>query len=50
MTAANLSGMSTALREQDYYVKPEDYLAAERIAETRHEYVAGKVHAMAGAS
>src|SRR5437870_2613110 len=42
--------MSTVLRKEAYYITPEDYLAAERIAETRHEYVAGMVHAMAGAS
>src|SRR5438128_5694108 len=40
----------TALRKEDYYITPETYLAAERISERKHEYVAGAVHAMAGAS
>jgi Uma2 family endonuclease len=32
------------------YYREEDYLAAEREAEVKHEYVAGEVFAMAGAS
>jgi Uma2 family endonuclease len=32
------------------YYEEDDYLAAEREAEVRHEYVAGEVFAMAGAS
>lgn len=40
--------MNTALRLDDYYITPEQYLAAERFSDVRHEYVAGKVYAMAG--
>ena len=40
--------MSAALQSEDYYVSPEQYLAAEQLRETRHEYVAGKGYAMAG--
>ena len=40
----------TALRKDDYYITPEQYLVAERFSEVKHEYVAGKVYAMAGTS
>lgn len=32
------------------WISPQDYLAAERTAETRHEYVDGEIFAMVGAS
>ncbi len=40
----------TALRNEDIYVTPEEYLSGELISETKHEYLAGIVYAMAGAS
>src|SRR5688572_18512025 len=42
--------MSHSLRKQDLYATPEEYLSAERISETKHEYLAGVIYAMAGAS
>lgn len=33
-----------------YLTSPEEYLAAERLSETKHEYLAGVVYAMAGTS
>ena len=42
--------MSAALRKEDIYVSPEEYLAGELISETKHEYLAGIIYAMAGAS
>jgi Uma2 family endonuclease len=39
-----------ALRKEDVYVTPEDYLAGERLADTKHEYLAGVVHAMSGST
>lgn len=32
------------------WITPQDYLAAERVAEVRHEYLDGEVFAMVGAS
>lgn len=40
----------TALRVEQVYVTPEEYLAAEELSETKHEFVDGVVYAMAGAS
>jgi Uma2 family endonuclease len=38
----------TTLEHRGYVKTPEEYLAAERVAELRHEYLAGTVSAMAG--
>ena len=40
----------TALKKSDVLISPEEYLEGELLAEVRHEYVAGQVFAMAGAS
>lgn len=42
--------MSSALRKEDIYVSPEEYLAVERDSATKHEYVAGTVYALAGST
>lgn len=42
--------MTTALRQQDLYATPEEYLCGERVSQTKHEYLAGVIYAMAGAS
>ena len=42
--------MNAALRKEDIYVSPEEYLAGELISDTKHEYLAGVIYAMAGAS
>jgi Uma2 family endonuclease len=34
----------------DHWISPEEYLAAERLAETKSEYLDGQVFAMSGAS
>lgn len=34
----------------EHYISEQDYLDGEQVASVRHEYVAGKVYAMAGAS
>ncbi len=39
-----------AIRKEDIYVTPEEYLAGERLSDVRHEYLAGTVHAMSGGS
>lgn len=40
----------TALRKPDDRITAEEYLAAEALSATKHEYVGGYVYAMAGAS
>ncbi len=42
--------MSPALRKDAHYATPEEYLAVERWSDTKHEYLAGMIYAMAGAS
>jgi Uma2 family endonuclease len=39
-----------ALRQPSSLLKIDDYLAGEELSETKHEYLGGVVHAMAGAS
>jgi Uma2 family endonuclease len=39
-----------ALRKEDIYVTPGEYLAGERLSDTKHEYLAGIVNAMSGGS
>jgi Uma2 family endonuclease len=41
--------MSTATRSQPW-ISPEDYIQGELLSEIRHEYFAGEIFAMAGAS
>ena len=41
--------MGNALRN-DYYISPDDYLAGEQVSATKHEYLDGVVHMMAGTS
>ena len=38
----------TALRQEEIYLSPEDYLAAEELAEQKSEYLNGLVYAMSG--
>ncbi|TSE18562.1 putative restriction endonuclease [Tepidimonas alkaliphilus] len=40
----------TALARSETWLSPEDYLQDELVSDVRHEYVAGKVYAMVGAS
>jgi Uma2 family endonuclease len=40
----------SALRRPSNWISPEEYLAGELVSEVRHEYFAGEVVAMAGAS
>ena len=42
--------MSAALREDDMYIDPEEYMATERVGATKHEYLAGSVFARPDAS
>jgi Uma2 family endonuclease len=41
--------MSSVVKSSDW-ITPEEYLEGERVSEIRHEYVNGRVYAMAGAS
>lgn len=40
--------MSSALRKEDFFVTPEEYLIFERLSDERHEYVNGMLRAMNG--
>jgi Uma2 family endonuclease len=40
----------TAVTKASRWISPEDYLEGEKLAEIRHEYLAGEVYAMAGTS
>ena len=40
--------MSVAL--QIHYISVEEYLSGEQLSDVKHEYIAGQVYAMAGAS
>ena len=39
--------MSTALRKEDIYLTPDEYLCGERVSQTKHEYLAGVVYVFA---
>lgn len=40
----------SAVRETSRWISPEEYLESELLSEVRHEYLAGAIYAMAGAS
>lgn len=40
----------TALKKSDILLTPEEYLEGELLSDVRHEYIGGRVFAMAGAS
>jgi Uma2 family endonuclease len=42
--------MASAVAQSQHPISVEDYLEGERFSEVRHEFVAGRVYAMAGAS
>jgi len=42
--------MTSAVARSRHLISVEDYLEGERLSEIRHEYLGGKVYAMAGAS
>ena len=42
--------MTQALAKPEQLVSVEDYLEGEQLSEIRHEYIGGRIYAMAGAS
>jgi len=42
--------MTSAVAQSQHLISVEEYLEGERLSEIRHEYLEGKVYAMAGAS
>jgi len=42
--------MTSAVAQSQHLISVEEYLEGERLSEIRHEYLGGKVYAMAGAS